>query len=103
MVDCGCSSCCPCFRKSDERERTIDAQKDVNEPRYLDDESLDGIAGGHIRYEGRAAGVSTYSIIDDESGEVLEMVSVAGGDDSAAFMAARKRAIELGLSPKKVY
>lgn len=46
--------------------------------------------------------MTTYSIIDDETGNELERVSVAGGDDSAAFMAARKRAIELGLSPKKV-
>lgn len=36
------------------------------------------------------------------AGEELERVSVAGGDDSAAFMAARKRAIELGLSPQKI-
>ncbi len=81
----------------------MDAQKDVNELHNLDDESLDDIAGGFIRYEGREAGVSTYSIIDDATGEELERVSVASGDDSAAFMAARKRAIELGLSPKKVY
>lgn len=81
---------------------TMNAQKDVNKLRNLDEESLDDIAGGYIHYEGREEGVSTYSIIDDKTGEELKRVSVASGDDHAAFMAARKRAIELGLSPKKV-
>ena len=80
----------------------MDAQNDVSKLQNLDEESLDGIASGYIHYVGREGGVTTYSIIDDETGEELERVSVAGGDDSAAFMAARKRAIELGLSPKKV-
>jgi len=80
----------------------MNAQNDGNKLHNLDEENLDGVAGGYIHYVGRVDGVTTYSIIDDETGNELERVSVAGGDDSAAFMAARKRAIELGLSPKKV-
>ena len=80
----------------------MNAEKDVSKLQNLDEENLDDIAGGYIHYVSREAGVTTYSIIDDETGEELERVSVAGGDDSAAFMAARKRAIELGLSPNKI-
>ncbi len=68
----------------------------------LGDESLHGVAGGYIHFEGREGGVSTYSILDDKTGEELERVSTASGDDYAAMIAAKERAIELGLSPKKI-
>ena len=80
----------------------MSAQNDVNKLSKLDEESLDDIAGGYIHYEGREGGVTTYSIIDDKTGNELERVSVAGQDDYEAMMAAKARAIELGLSPKKV-
>lgn len=81
---------------------TMNAQNDDNKLHNLNDESLDGIAGGYIHFEGREGGVSTYSILSDETGEELERVSVASGDDYAAMIAAKERAIELGLSPKKI-
>ena len=37
--------------------------------RKLGDESLHGVAGGYIHFEGREGGVSTYSILDDKTGE----------------------------------
>ena len=77
-------------------------KKDVSKLHNLDEDSLEGVAGGYIHFEGREGGVSTYSIIDDKTGDVLEKVSVASGNDYEAMMAAKVRAIELGLSPKKV-
>lgn len=50
----------------------------------------------------RTSGTKPYSIIDDKTGEELERVSTASSDDYEAMMAAKARAIELGLSPKKV-
>lgn len=80
----------------------MSTQNDASRLQSLDEESLESTAGGYIHYEGREGGVTTYSIIDDKTGEELERVSTASSDDYEAMMAAKARAIELGLSPKKV-
>ena len=61
----------------------------------LNDDQLDGVAGGYIYYADGTPNTCTYEVIDDETGDVLATITDLA---SAAKGKAMTKAAEFGMS-----